>query len=95
MIYLSRRIEDKTRLRATIAAMIALSVVIRLAVFAAAGLMTRDRFAMVAWWLPFAAAGFLCGSRLQPHVPRGVVVRLLNALLLVLGVSLLWRAISG
>jgi hypothetical protein len=28
-------------------------------------------------------------------VPRDVVVRLLNALLLVLGASLLWRAVSG
>jgi uncharacterized membrane protein YfcA len=95
VIYLSRRIEDKARLRATIAAMVALGVVIRLGVFASAGLMTRERFVMIAWWLPFAAIGFLCGSRLQPVVPRDLVVRLLNALLLVLGASLLWRAVSG
>jgi uncharacterized membrane protein YfcA len=72
--------------------MIALSVGIRLIVFAAAGLMTAERFVTVALWLPFAAAGFWCGTRLQRRVSRPVVVRLLNALLLVLGCSLLWRA---
>lgn len=94
VIYLSRRLDDKTRLRATIAVMIALSVVMRLTVFAVAGLMVAERFVLVALWLPFAAAGFWCGTRVQRRVARPTVVRLLNALLLVLGASLLWRALA-
>jgi hypothetical protein len=95
VVYLTRRLSDPTRLRATIAAMVALSVAIRIAVFAAAGLMTPERLMLSAMLAPFAAAGFWLGSRIQPRVPRAVVVRLLNAVLLAIGASLLWRALSG
>jgi uncharacterized membrane protein YfcA len=93
VMYLSRRLADATRLRATIAVMIALSVAIRLVVFAAAGLMTVDRLVLAVTLAPFAACGFWLGSRVQRRVPRAVAVRLLNLLLLVLGASLLSRAL--
>ena len=95
VIYLTRRLEDPVRLRATIAVMVGLSVVIRLSVFVATGLVTYERLVMVGVLLPFAALGFWLGSRVQPRVPGAFVVRLLNLLLLLVGASLLWRVTFG
>lgn len=95
VIYLSRRIEDTSRLRATIAGALVLNVGIRLAVFAVAGLMLRDRLVTFALLAPFAALGLWCGNRLQRRLARTMVLRGVNALLLLLAGSLIVRALHG
>jgi hypothetical protein len=95
VIYLSRRIEDKARLRATISGALIVNLGMRLAVFTVAGLMLRDGLLMYAALVPFAALGLWCGTHLQRRLSRDAVVRVLNGLLLLLATSLIVRALTG
>jgi len=92
-IYLSRRLADKGALRATLSNMVLLSTGIRALVFAVGGLMLADRLVMFLL-LPFALAGLWCGNRIHGRISREQVARVMSVVLLLIGASLLVRALS-
>jgi uncharacterized membrane protein YfcA len=93
-IYLSRRKTDVRAYRATLSNMVLFSVSIRALVFLASGLMLADRLIGFAMLVPFSLAGLWFGARLQRRISRDTVLRLVSVLLLLIGVSLIYRALS-
>ncbi len=92
-IYNAGRIHAAAELRATNAAMILLSSLLRLALFGLAGLLTQEGLLTAALaLLPALVLGFWVGSRLNDRVPAGMVVRSVYALLVIAGLSLIARA---
>ena len=94
-IYLAHRLQDKAAYRATLSNMVVFSVSIRAVVFAAGGLMLADRFVGFAMLVPFCLAGLWLGNRLQTRVSRAGLLRVVAVLLLLIGLSLLTRALAG
>lgn len=91
-IYLARRIGDKGRLRATISTLIFVSALARLGTFIAAGAYAQDELlTLVPALLPCMLAGLFLGNRLHHRLPGRQVTRVVWALLLLSGASLLWR----
>jgi hypothetical protein len=93
-IYLSRRKSDILAYRATLSNMVLFSVSIRALVFLVSGLMLADRFIGFAMLVPFALAGLWAGIRLQRRISRAATLRLVSALLLLIGASLIYRALG-
>jgi uncharacterized protein len=91
-IYLSRRIEDKNVLRATVATMVIFSVGSRLVMFAIAGLVLWDELKTALVLLPFVFAGLWAGGRAHLRVSRQALGRFIAVILIATGVSLLVRA---
>jgi len=92
-IYNAGRIHGAAELRATNAAMILLASLLRLALFALAGLLTQEGLLSAALaLLPALVLGFWAGSRLNDRVPAAMVVRSVYALLVIAGLSLIARA---
>jgi len=95
-IYNAGRIRDKGELRASNAAMIALSSVVRLALFAATGLLAQEGlWFLLVLLLPALAVGLLIGHRLHLAIPAPVVVRMVYGVLLLAGGSLCVRVWAG
>jgi len=95
-IYNAGRIDDKSELRASNAATIAFSAVVRLVLFGATGLLAQEGlWLLVASMLPALALGVLLGHRLHARVPAGAVVRVVHAVLLLAGISLLVRVLAS
>ena len=94
-IYLSRRLPDKLTLRATLSNMVLMSTSIRALVFAAGGLMLADRLIMFAILLPFALLGLWYGNRLHGRISREQLLRFMSVVLLLMGASLIVRALAG
>ena len=93
-IYNASRIGDKDALRATNAAMIMLSSLVRVVLFAAAGLLTQDGLLATALLLvPALAGGVWLGNRLHAAVPAAAVVKAVYALLVLAGLTLLARSL--
>ena len=93
-IYLTHRMRDKLSLRATLSNMVIFSVSIRALVFTVGGLMLADRVTGFAMLVPFCLAGLWLGNRLQARVSRGSLLRVISVLLLLIGVSLVVRALA-
>jgi len=92
LVYLTRRISDKTRLRATMSVMVSFSLITRLIVFGVAGLMLQPYlFVALAWFIPATALGLWLGSRLHVGISNENMLRILYVVLLVCGVSLILR----
>jgi len=94
-IYLTHRMPDKLAFRATLSSMVIFSVSMRAVVFTASGLMLADRLAGFAVLLPFALAGLWFGNRIHGRISRAGLLRVISILLLLIGVSLLARALAG
>ena len=94
-IYLTHRMPDKLAFRATLSSMVIFSVSMRAVVFTASGLMLADRLAGFAVLLPFALAGLWLGNRIHGRISRAGLLRVVSILLLLIGVSLLARALAG
>jgi uncharacterized membrane protein YfcA len=94
-IYLTHRMPDKLAFRATLSNMVIFSVSIRALVFTAGGLMLADRLVGFAILLPFALAGLWLGNRIHGRISRGGLLQVVAGLLLLIGVSLLARALAG
>jgi uncharacterized membrane protein YfcA len=94
-IYLTHRMPDKLAFRATLSNMVIFSVSIRALVFTASGLMLADRLAGFAMLLPFALAGLWLGNRIHGRISRASLLRVVAGLLLLIGLSLLARALAG
>jgi uncharacterized protein len=93
-VYNAGRIRDKDALRATNAAMIMLSSLVRVLLFGAAGLLTQDGLLATALvLLPPMLAGAWLGNRLHASVPAAAVVKAVYALLVIAGLALLARSI--
>ena len=91
-IYLARRLQDKSRLRATISLLLFLSALARLASFVAAGLFTPPGVAaLVALMLPCALAGMVLGTRLHHRLPAHRVIQAVWAILVAGGATLVLR----
>lgn len=93
-IYLTHRMPDKLAFRATLSSMVIFSVSMRALVFTASGLVLADRLAGFAVLLPFALAGLWLGNRIHGRISRDTVLRFVAAILLLIGVSLLARALA-
>lgn len=94
-IYLAHRTQDKLAYRATLSNMVIFSVGMRVVVFAVGGLMLADRIAGFAVLVPFAMAGLWLGNRLQARISRTGLLRVVSGLLLLIGASLIARAVTG
>jgi len=94
-IYLSHRMRDKLSLRATLSNMVIFSVSIRALVFTVGGLMLADRLIGFAMLVPFCLAGLWLGNHLQARISRGGLLRVVSVLLLLIGVSLVARALTS
>jgi uncharacterized membrane protein YfcA len=94
LIYLTRRIHDKSRLRATMGVMVWFSLVIRLFVFALAGVLLQPGLGIgLVWFLPAALLGLWLGHRIHLRASTEAVLKLLYLLLVVCGASLVARAL--
>jgi hypothetical protein len=94
-IYLTHRMPDKLAFRATLSNMVIFSVSIRALVFTAGGLMLVDRLVGFAMLLPFALAGLWFGNRVHGRISRAALLQVVAGLLLLIGLSLLARALAG
>lgn len=94
MVFLSARIQDKGALRATASLMVTLSVWLRIAVFAATGVLHAPLLLLVAALLPVMALGLYLGQRLHQRLSSAGVLRLIAALLVINGVTLLIRTLA-
>ena len=94
VLYLTGRVSDPARQRATISQMVILNVGFRAVAFALAGLLsTRDLWSSVALLLPVAWAGVWVGNKLQATLPSTMLARVVAAALCVTGVSLIVRTL--
>jgi hypothetical protein len=95
-LYNAGRIGDKDALRATNAAMIVLSSLVRVVLFGAAGLLTQDGLLATALLLlPALLGGAWLGTRLHASVPAAAVVKAVYALLVLAGLLLLARSLPA
>ena len=94
-IYLTHRLRNKGAYRATLSNMVIFSVSIRALVFTAGGLMLADRLVGFASLVPFCLAGLWLGNRIQGRMSRAALLQVVSILLLLIGASLIARAISG
>jgi len=95
MIYLSARITDKAALRATSAAVVTISAWVRVAAFASAGLLSNPALIFLAvTTFPVMLLGLALGNRLHHRLSGAGVLRLIAALLVGNGVTLLVRALA-
>jgi hypothetical protein len=92
-IYLSRRICDKSRMRATLSTMVLFSTGMRLVVFVFAGLLLADRLLAFAMLFPFVLAGLWLGHRVHLSMSREKVLAAISVLLIAGGLSLLGRVL--
>ena len=92
-IYISRRIADKSVFRATMARLIQTVGLMRLAMFAATGLITQDHLLLAALLLaPFAALGLVLGNRLHHLISARRLMLFVSLLIAVNGAALIVRA---
>ena len=94
-VYLTRRLPDKAMLRATLSNMVLLSTTIRALVFIAGGLFLTDRIIGALMLLPFALGGLWAGHRIQLRVSRESLLKIISVMLLLIGASLIARALRG
>ncbi|WP_317922806.1 sulfite exporter TauE/SafE family protein [Cupriavidus sp. TA19] len=93
-MYLSRRLPQIDTFRSTIAAVILVSAVARLAAFAGSGLLHQtDLLRSAAFAMPFSLLGLAIGSRLRKRISADSVRRVLLILLCASGVSVLCRGL--
>jgi uncharacterized membrane protein YfcA len=93
-IYLSRRIFDKSVLRATTATLLLMVSLTRLAMFAASGLLGQDHLLLAALLLaPFAALGLVLGNRLHHALSARRILLFVSLLIVANGVALIVRAL--
>lgn len=96
VIYLAGRLHDKSALRATIGALIFVSGLSRLALFTTAGLYAQQNLLLLAAvLLPCAMLGLYLGGRLHRRLPVQRVVQAVWVILILGGISLIWRSLRG
>jgi hypothetical protein len=92
-VYNAGRLPDKAQLRATNAAGIMFTSLVRVVLFGATGLLAQENLLLIAGCLvPAMIAGILLGNRLHSVFAPATVVRVLYCFLVVSGATLLLRA---
>jgi uncharacterized protein len=93
-IYLARRLQDKSGLRATISMLLLLSALARVGTFVAAGLFAQPGLPMlIATMLPCALFGMVVGTRLHHRLPAQRVTQAVWAVLVVGSTALIVRSL--
>jgi hypothetical protein len=93
VIYLNHRLRDKGELRATFSWLFIIEGGLRIVTFLIAGLLLNlDLLIAIAGALPLVALGLWAGNRVHVGLTPTQMQRILGALLLTSGTSLLWRA---
>jgi uncharacterized membrane protein YfcA len=92
--YMTARVPDVSRMRATLAALFTFNTGFRFAVYLASGLIAQADV----WWaflilLPIMPVGLFIGHRLHARLTRDQVGRFISILLVASGISLLWKAV--
>lgn len=93
VMYLARRMADKSSMRATLSTMVLFSTGMRLVVFVFAGLVLLDRLFAFALLLPFVLAGLWMGQRVHLRLSRERILVAISAVLIASGASLLVRVL--
>lgn len=94
-VYIGARVHDKAELRATNLATIMFSALVRVVLFAVAGLLAQEGLLLFALGLvPAMLVGVRLGNRLHAAVPSAVVIKVLYAVLALAGASLLLRVLA-
>jgi uncharacterized protein len=91
-LYLSGRVREKTALRSTLATTLVLSVVARIAMFGAVGVLAPANVVLAVALLPFAFAGMWVGGRVHLRLSREQFSRFVAGLVVLSGISLVIRA---
>ena len=92
-IYLSRRLDDKDAVRATVSPLIALAAFTRAVIFAIAGVYTTLTVPLTALFLiPAMLIGLYIGHHITLRMSREQFIRVLNCVLIVTGATLVVRA---
>lgn len=93
VMYLSRRLRDKSQLRATFSILFLIDGALRIVVFIIAGLLLQAGMVLsVLVALPLMALGLYAGHRVHVGLSQPHMQRLIGGLLIISGVSLLWKA---
>lgn len=95
VIYLSRRLNDKSALRATLATLVIFSVGSRLLIFTVAGLVLWDEVKVAVILLPFLFLGLWIGGHVHLRISAKQFARFISIVLIAMGTSLLARALVG
>lgn len=95
MIYLARRLPDKTVMRASIGVLIFGTALVRLALFTGSGFYTQRGLLPLAFaLLPCALLGYLAGSHLHVRLSAKRVNQTVWLLLMASSIGLLWRGLK-
>ncbi len=95
IIYLSHRLRDKVELRATFSGLFLIDGGVRLVTFLVIGLLLQPGLLLAyILALPIMAAGLKVGHKVHLGLSNQQMLRLIGALLLGSGISLLWKAWS-
>ena len=93
VVYLSGRIVDPARLRATLSTVFSVNTAARLALFVISGLLLqREVWIAALCLLPFMALGLFVGHHVNVKLTRAQVARFISLLLLATGASILFKA---
>jgi uncharacterized membrane protein YfcA len=93
VIYLSGRIAQPIRLRATLSTMFTLNTGVRLVLFLVSGLLLqREVWIAGLYLLPFMALGLYIGHHLHVRLTAAQIGRVISVLLLLTGISILGKA---
>jgi uncharacterized membrane protein YfcA len=95
VFYLAGRHALPAQIRATMPAIFMLTTIARIALFAVAGLYAPAAIVAACALLPVMALGVWTGHRLHLNLSRDTVIRVMGGLLVLSGVSLLFRALSS
>ena len=94
--YLSGRLQDKTEIRATMGALISISAFTRAIVYAVSGLLLHMAIFVGALVLaPFVLIGLQLGNRIHLNLTQEQLRRIVGAIVLCTGASLLLRGLIG
>ncbi len=95
-IYLNGRLTDKTQARATQNALISCSTIVRLSLFVITGVYAQvSLLLLAACLLPAMIVGSWIGRRLVMRLSREMFVRLVTWMVLISGVTLIGRYLTG
>lgn len=93
IIYLSHRLKDKAKLRATFSGLFTLEGGLRIVTFLATGLLLQSgMFTALLAALPVMALGLYLGHRAHLGISSRQMLKLVGALLIGSGASLIWKA---
>jgi uncharacterized protein len=95
VFYLAGRAGGPTEIRATMPVIFMFTTLARIALFIAAGLYSPAALVAAAALLPVMALGIWTGHHLHLNLSREIVIRVMGALLVISGISLIVRAATA